>query len=175
MSVEVAYRPDLPDFGVYLSWPMPGKDWIHPDDWPLAERWIPSSRVFQRVAYDGTWYHLLYGSQKLRVRPSMWTAVPAVDVQVGDQVELLSRFGQQDACVAWIDGITCSRADGPIDFWLRRGEMTLPQSFCRSDFRPLSLRHRLRTGYYIHQPPKFFPPADLELLKFDSLSPQIES
>ena len=173
MTTEVAYRPDLPDFGVYLHWPAAGLDWIHPDDISLAERWIPSPRVFQRVHYDGTYYHLEYGPSRLRVRPTMWTSVPRIDVQVGDQVELLSHFGQKDPCVATIEDIYCQRAEGQVEFWLRRGQMTLPQSFCRSDFRPLALRHHLRTGYYIHQPPRFFPPADLELLKVDSLgSPQ---
>ncbi len=86
-------------------------------------------------------------------------------MQVGDRVELLSHFGQKDPGIAVIEEIHCGRAEGQIEYWLRHREMTLPQSFSRSDFRPLMLRHHLRTGYYIHQPPRFFPPADLELLK----------
>lgn len=171
MSTEVVYRPDMPDYGVYLHWPMPGRDWIHPDDVDLAERWIPSPRVFQRFQYDGSYYHLRYGAETLRVLPTMWTTVSKVDVEVGDKIELLSHFGQKDPCVATIVDIFCPRAEGQIEFWLRRGEMTLPQSFARHDFRPLTLRHHLRTGYYIHQPPRFFPPADLELLKVDLSTP----
>lgn len=167
MNTEVAYRPDLPDFGMYLHWPMPGVDWIHPDDIGLAEGLIPGPRVFQRFHFDGVYYHLQYGSSVLRVRPSMWTRAVDIDVAVGDRVELFSHFGQQDPCVATIEEIHCHRAEGHVEYWLRRREMTLPQSFCRSDFRPLALRHHLRTGYYIHQPPRFFPPADLELLKVD--------
>ncbi len=174
MNNEISYRPDLPDFGVYLAWPAPGLGWVHPDDVGLAERWIPSPRVFERCRFDGEYYHLRYGEATIRVRPTMWTGVSEIDVQVGDQVELLSQFGRQDPCVAWVEDIHCLRAEGQIQYWLRRGQMTLPQSFQRSDFRPIALRHHLRTGYYIHQPPRFFPPADLELLKVESLSPSSE-
>lgn len=167
MNNEVAYRPDLPDFGAYLRWPEPGLDWVHPEDLVLAEQWIPSPRVYRRFHYDGIYYHLAYGDDVLRVRPSLWTSVSAIDVAVGDRVELFSHFGQKDACVATIQDIHCLRAEGEVEYWLRRGQMTLTQSFCRSDFRPLKLRYHLRTGYYIHQPPRFFPPADLELLKVD--------
>lgn len=167
METPIAYRPDLPDYGMYLCWPMPGMEWVHPEDRELAERWIPSPRVFHRFLFDGTYYHLRYGAAVLRVRPTMWTSATDIDVSVGDRVELLSHFGQKDPCVATVEQMLCRRAEGQIEYWLRRGEMTLPQSFCRSDFRLLTLRHHLRTGYYIHQPPRFFPPADLELLKVD--------
>jgi hypothetical protein len=167
--MEVAYRPDLPDYGMYLQWPLAGTAWIHPEDVELAERWIPGPRVFRRFHYDGQYYHLQYGNQVMRLMPSMWTAAPKIDVQVGDQVELLSHFGQQDPGLATIQDIHCRRAEGQVEFWLRRGEMTLPQSFGRSDFRPITLRHHLRVGYYIHQPPKFFPPVDLEYLVLDEI------
>ncbi len=68
-------RPDLPDDGVYLSWPETGEHWIHGDDRELASRWIPSSRVFHRVLWDGDYYHLYYGHELIRVRPSMWLRV----------------------------------------------------------------------------------------------------
>ncbi len=115
MSIEVAYRPDLPDFGVYLHWPAAGLDWIHPDDLPVAERWIPSPRVFRRFHYDGNYYHLQYGDSTLRVQPTMWTSVPRIDVQVGDQVELLSQFGQKDPCIATIEDSSVQGRKGKLN------------------------------------------------------------
>ncbi len=144
-----------------------GNRWIHPDDIQLAERLIPSRRVFCRADYDGLYYHLHYGDIVLRVQPTMWTAVGKIDVQVGDRVELLSQFGTKDPCIATVEDIHCDRAEGEVQYWLRKSEMTLPQAFVRSDFRLLTLRHHLRSGYYIHQPPRFFPPVDLELLKVE--------
>ncbi len=112
-------RPDLPDYGVYLQWPTQGVDWIHPDDVALAQRLIPSPRVFQRFLFDGQYYHLRYGTETLRVLPSMWTSVGRIDVQVGDRVELLSHFGQKDPGIAVIEEIHCGRAEGQIEYWLR--------------------------------------------------------
>ena len=60
--------PDMPDCGVYLAWPDDGTQWIHPDDIELATQWIPSNRVLRRHSYDGEYYRLQYGEQKIRVK-----------------------------------------------------------------------------------------------------------
>lgn len=166
---EVAYRPDMPDFGAYLIWPSTGVDWIHPDDLKLAERLIPSQRVFRRVKFDGLYYHLEYGPIQLRVKPTMWTGLPRCDALVGDRVELISHFGQYDPGIATIVDVHCNRAGDRLEFRLRRNEMTLPTVFSRSHFRVLSPRFLLRVGYYMHEPPAFSPPPDLDWLNVGEL------
>ncbi|MCC6507966.1 MAG: hypothetical protein IT423_02590 [Pirellulaceae bacterium] len=170
MQTVVSYRPDLPDYGAYLRWPVAGTDWIHPDDIALAESLIPSARVFRRLQYDGQYYHVQYGTVMLRVRPTMWTQMPVCDVQVGDRVEIISRFGQQDPGIAIVADVLANRSADNYEFRLQRGEMSLPQLFVREQFQLLTLRYRLRSGYYIHQPARFAPPADMVMLNVGDLS-----
>lgn len=169
MTRVTSYRPDLPDFGVYSDWPAPGHSWIHPHDIALASRLIPSRRVFERVRYDGTYYHLRYGSIRLRVRPSMWTRVPSVDVRVGDRVELLNHFGRFEPGIATVTEIFARLEQATFEFSVRRGSMELPQRLVRDQFRLLSTRHKLRSPAFTHPVPKFLPPADLELLNVGDL------
>lgn len=170
MAGQRFYRPDLPDFGVYAHWPAPGVSWIHPDDVSRVLNLIPSHRVFERVRFDGCYYHLRYGQHRLRVRPTMWTRVPNLDVRVGDQIELLSDLGRFEPGIARVVEVFANFRSGDFEFVARRGNMILPQRLRRENFRTLSVRHRLRSGYTIHQLPKFVPPADLELLDVGDLS-----
>ncbi|MGN6543619.1 MAG: DUF6960 family protein [Aureliella sp.] len=164
------YRPDLPDFGVYSQWPAPGHSWIHPHDIAVASRLIPSGRVFERVRYDGTHYHLHYGRIRLRVRPSMWLRVPSPDVRVGDRVELLSHFGRFEPGIATVTEIFAKGEHAALEFFVRRRGMTLPQPLSRDQFRLVSVRHKLRSPTFFHPLPKFLPPADMELLNVGDLS-----
>lgn len=164
------YRPDLPDFGVYARWPAPGISWIHPHDVSTAVRLIPSQRVFERVRFDDSYYHLRYGSLRLRVRPSMWTRVPQLDARVGDQVELLSDFGRFDPGIATITDVFANYSHGGFEFVVRRGNMKLPHRLERDHFRVLTKRYCLRSGHFDHQPARFCPPADIELLDVGNLS-----
>ncbi len=169
MSNVISYRPDLPDFGAYLFWPSDGVSWIHPHDIAVARQLLPSRRVFQRVRYDETYYHLHYGHHRIRVRPTMWTQLPACDVQVGDQVELLSLLGQEEPGIATVAEILANRGATGFEFRLRRTRMVLPKIFVREQFRLIRNRHRLRVGYYTHQSPRFVPPQDIELLNVGEL------
>jgi hypothetical protein len=165
-----SYRPDLPDFGVYIHWPAPGFSWIHPHDIALAAQLIPSRRVFQRVRFDDTYYHLRYGRKLIRVRPTLWTRMPMTDVLVGDRIELSSQFGRNDPGLACVVDVLANRQRDGFEYVLRRGEMVLPKSFRRDEFRLLSVRHRLRSGYYAHPAAQYSPPADLERLDVGDLS-----
>ena len=169
METNFSYRPNLPDFGIYAHWPTPGYSWIHPHDVSVALRLIPSRRVFERSRFDGTYYHLRYGVQRLRVRPSSWTGVSAVDVRVGDCVELLSDFGRFEPGIATVKEVFASASGEKFEFVVRRGTMVLPTRFSREQFRLLTRRYRLRTGYFDHQLPKFIPPPDAELLDVGEL------
>lgn len=165
-----SYRPALPDFGVYTHWPSAGFSWIHPHDIALAGRLIPSRRVFQRVRFDDTYYHLRYGRKQIRVRPTLWTLMPPADVHVGDQVELRCNFQRNEPGLASVVEVLANRQLDGFDFILRRGQMILPRSFTRSDFHLLSVRHHLRSGYYEHPVAKYSPPVDLEKLDVGDLS-----
>lgn len=153
-SDPISYRPDLPDWGVYLRWPTEGNVWIHPDDVELAERLIPSRRVFKRFRWDGEFYWLAYGKLRLRVAPTMWLAVPGADIEVGNQVELLARHGENDAGIYRVRELLFASKRGELEFFLERGEMPLPNTFGREDIRPLQQQFNLRVGYYEHARPK---------------------
>lgn len=174
MTRVTGYRPDLPDFGVYNHWPAPGHSWIHPHDIALVTRLIPSRRVFERVRDDGTYYHLRYGSIRLRVRPSMWTRVPSLDVRVGDRVELLSHFGRFEPGIATVTEIFAKLEQGDFQFAVRRGNMLLPQRLSREQFRLIATRYKLRSPTFAHRVPKFQPPPDLELLNVGDLEASSE-
>ena len=167
---EASYRPDLPDFGVYAHWPTRGVGWIHPQDISVASRLIPSYRVFERVAYTEPYYLLLYGDQRLRVRPTLWRRVPDLDVRVGDQVELLSDFGRFEPGIATVTEVFANFTRGGFEFVMRRGNMILPQRLERQQFRLVTVRYRLRSGYFPHPSPKYSPPADAQLLNVGDLS-----
>lgn len=169
MARVSSYRPDLPDFGVFAHWPATGIAWIHPHDIGTALRLIPSQRVFERLRFDGSYYHLRYGQHRLRVRPCLWTLVPVIDVRVGDRIELLSHFGRFEPGIATVSEVLANFNRGGLEFVARRGNMLLPQRLNRDQFRVLAPRHRLRSGHLTHQPPKFCPPADIELLNVGDL------
>ncbi|GAB5403802.1 MAG: hypothetical protein Aurels2KO_20330 [Aureliella sp.] len=169
-QTDVSLRPELPDWGVYLRWPEDGNEWIHPEDVTLATQLIPSRRVFKRTKWDSGFYHLLYGEHFLRVRPSMWTQVPGVDLELGQQVELLAQFGKHDPGVFRIEDILYDNEKHRIEFALNRGEIVLESLFSRSDIKPVFVKHHLRVGYYNHQPPKLSREAPTDSLDVGDLT-----
>lgn len=158
------YRPSLPDWGVYLHWPDGGEACIHEEDLEAVKQLIPSRRVLLRNRWDGEFYWLEYGDLCIRVRPSMWVAVPAIDLRVNQQVEVLSHHGANDPGVFRIHEILFAPDQGRIEYFLRRGELPLERSFDRSDLRPIHVKHHLRVGYFQHERPKADPPEGLERL-----------
>ncbi|MFO1065637.1 MAG: hypothetical protein U0892_17365 [Pirellulales bacterium] len=155
MNDPVSYRPDLPDFGIYRMWPTDGTGWIHPDDVPVVEQLIPSKRVFERFRFDGEYYWLRYGEQVVRVKPAMWTTVPALDLRVGEQVEILSCFGRLEPGIARIAEIEYDSGRAEHLFTLHRIDFDLPQIFTRDQIRSLHERHELRESNYEHPKAKY--------------------
>lgn len=151
---RVTYRPELPDWGVYLRWPEDGNDWIHPEHTALAQTLIPSRRIFNRTDWDGEFYHLNYGKHHLRVRPSMWTPIGPIDLCIEQQVELLAQFGKHDPGIFRIEDILYTPEHQSVEFILRRGDIVLETPFTRQDIKPIFVRHHLRTGFYEHVEPK---------------------
>lgn len=164
-----SYRPELPDFGVYLRWPIEGVDWIHPDDRAVAKGLIPSRKVLRREKWDGEYYWLRYGDQTIRVHPSMWVRVAETDLAVDQQVELLSCHGEHDAGIYRIAEIFFETKSQSIEYVLRRDRLEIPHFFQREDLRPLHVTHKLRDGFYQHAPPKSQLPPGIDLLDVGDL------
>ena len=165
-----SYRPALPDWGVYMRWPSDDEEWIHPQDLDVVRQLVPSRRVFRRAAWDGEFYLLHYGDLSFRVRPSMWVRVPDIDLEVGQQVELLSRHQKNDPGIYRIAGIFFVPTTGEVEYALQNDELTLKRKFCRTDLQPLRVKHQLREGYYEHPPVKSNIPDDVELLDVGRLT-----
>lgn len=167
--MTTSYRPDLPDWGMFPRPPEAGLDWVHPDDVELAQKWIPSARIFRRSKWDGEYYWLHYGPHVLRLRPSLWTPTPPVDLEVDQQVELLARQGANDAGIFRISEILFNEGQHQIEFYLKRDELILSRAFEREDLQPLHEHHELRTGFYEHETPKLAAPDDLDTLDVGNL------
>ncbi len=166
---ETSYRPELPDWGVYLTWPAEGQSWIHAADLSIALRLIPSRRVFHRTRWDRSFYQLHYGELSFRVRPTMWVRVDAVDLQVGQQVELLARDGANDPGIFSIRDILYCPRKSQVEFALSQRGMVLPKRFAREDLRPLKVVHKLRSGFFQHLPQRSNFPPDIDLLNVGDL------
>jgi len=160
----------LPDWGIYVRWPTNGDAWIHSDDVAVAKRLIPSPRVWRREAWDGEFYHLRYGQIELRLRPSMWLPVPAIDLEVGQQVELLSRQFRNDPGIFRISDMFYSTARQTVDYFLHGESLRLAKPFSREDLRPLQVQYHLRVGFYQHPNPASDIPADVQLLDVGDLA-----
>lgn len=165
-----SYRPELPDWGVYLTWPTDGQNWIHAADLSLALKLIPSRRVFHRTRWDETFYQLHYGELSIRVRPTMWVRVDAVDLQVGEQVEVLSREGVNDPGIFTVRDVLYCSHKRVVEFALSQRGMTLPKMYSRDDLQPLKVVHKLRSGFFQHAPQQSRLPTDLELLNVGNLT-----
>ena len=137
--------PDMPDCGVYLVWPSDSTDWIHPEDVTFAENWIPSTRVFRRHSFDGEYYRMQYGEQILRVKPTLWHRVDDEGFSVGDRVEILSHFQENDPCLGIIKEIRFDKPRNQILYSIESRELPLPRPFVAADL--FQLANRLRNGW----------------------------
>ncbi len=162
-------NPQFPDWGVYLQWPASDDLWVHPEDLTTAKELIPSNRVFRRSAWDGEYYQLSYGEIRLRVLPTMWVHLDGLDLDVGQQVELLSKQGQNDPGVFRIADMLYSDTTKSVVYRLRRDLLELEKLFTRNDLRPLRTHYNLRVGFYRHAAPKFTAFDRVDLLNVGDL------
>jgi hypothetical protein len=77
-------------------------DWIHDDDRFVAERLIPSGRVFCRTDDRDGYSEYRYGRLSFRARPAIWTEVPEPAFQMGDWIEVRSELGRNQPLVALV-------------------------------------------------------------------------
>ncbi|MCY2983465.1 MAG: hypothetical protein NTY15_07475 [Planctomycetota bacterium] len=145
--------PSMPDCGAYLVWPREGMDWIHPEDVEQAEQWIPSTRVFRRDSFDGEYYRLWYGDQSIRVKPTMWRRVVDEGFSVGEQVEVLSHFFENEPTIGVISEIRFEKSNNRIVYSIESREMPIPRPFVASDLVSLTKRARLDARYQDQKPP----------------------
>ena len=136
--------PTMPDCGAYLTWPCEGTDWIHPDDVALVEKWIPSTRVFRRHSFDGVYYTLQYGEQSVRVKPTLWRKVDDEGFSVGEHVEVLSHFNENDPCLGVVSEMRWDKPSGRIVYTIVSRELPLPRPFFASDLVSLTRKPQIR-------------------------------
>lgn len=141
-------RPQLPDYGAYLRWPGSGHHWIHHDDVARVRGLIPSTRVFRREAFDGTFYRLRYGDQVIRLRPSLWLPVPYEGFDVGQPIETVGVGMVRDLFVARIVEMRFDRRQQQIRYHLQRGGQVLPETYAAEHLRSLEDRPALRSSWF---------------------------
>ena len=141
-----------PIYRVYSRWPEDGDAWIHPADVRLVRRLVPSVRVFRYEGREGTFLVLTYGKYRVRVLPSLREAIRGDGFDLGDQVEVCSRLGQEPTFRGddQRHALECALPRHSISPALRN--MTLARQYTAEDFarscttasRPAGLRHRYR-------------------------------
>lgn len=169
LNDPISQRPNLPDFGCYLRWPEMGESWIHPEDIDRTKLLLPSRRVFKRTRWDGEFYWLQYGEHCIRVRPTLWVRVQDTDLDVGQQVEVLARFGENDAGIFRIVDILLHTDSGEVEFYLQQSELPLKRRFSRLDIRAVEISYNLRSDFFEPEPQKSHIPDDVELLDVGDL------
>lgn len=155
--------PPLPDYGCFPRWPADGDDFIHPDDRSKVARFIPSERVLKREAFDGTYYHYLYGKLRLRLRPTMWLKVAHEGIDIGDEIETIGRSLQRELFVATIWGMYFVRRKGCILYRLKRGEMPVPRLYAAKDLRLLTEKQHVSERTFDYRAPKWDGTGDLQI------------
>ncbi|MEZ6087595.1 MAG: hypothetical protein R3C05_06140 [Pirellulaceae bacterium] len=139
-------RVQLPDHGVFLHWPEPGEQWIHPDDIALATRLIPSTRVLRRFRFDGTYYHLAYGTQRIRIRPVMWLQLEDEGFDMQQWVEVRSIGLSREPYVGQIIDVRYDRRARKVRYSVRRAEMSQPRKYEAHELKSLVDRNVLTTS-----------------------------
>ena len=132
-KMEPLKRP--PRYGVFLTWPIDGNDWIHPEDVERANQMIPSNRVFRREDLDSEFSILTYGNQTIRVRPSMWLEIEHDGYEMGDTVEIKSDFGRQKPMIARIAEVYWNKREQRIEYVLKQEGRIIESRLTANDFR----------------------------------------
>jgi hypothetical protein len=125
------------DYGVYLWWPGDGLAAFHPDDRQLARKLIPSRRVFRREEFEDGYRVLAYGSHRLRIQPSLFLSVEGEGIDVGDQVQVLSRCGQNCPFIGHVVHRLWHIRGKRIEYLVRRVDRTSRRMYSAEDLEPI--------------------------------------
>jgi len=148
--------PQLPDYGCIARWPQDGQGFIHPDDVPKAKGLIPSERVLRRDFFDGTYYHVRYGSVRIRLRPCLWLTVRSEGLDIGDEVETVGQGFERELFVAKIAGMYYVRRKGRILYRLARNQTLVPKLFLCEQLRLLRDKAKVKQPTFDYPEPKDF-------------------
>jgi hypothetical protein len=141
--------PDLkrpPFHVVLLRWPRDGDDWVHPDDRQLARSLLPSDRVFRCEGVEGPYNVITYGHRLLRIEPVLWQEVPDEGLRIGDQVEVLSRWGKNWPRIAVIQEIRWRETQRTITYQVRERTRDIPTLYAAEDLKLLRRGESSSTG-----------------------------
>jgi hypothetical protein len=131
------------DYGVYLWWPEDGDTVFHPDDLKLALRLIPSRRVFRREKFLDGYVVLTYGSHRLRLQPILFLSVQSDGFDIGDQVQVLSRCGQNRPFIGRIAHMLWHVRAKRIEYLVRHVDRVVPRLFSAADLERIEWIERL--------------------------------
>lgn len=128
-------------FGVCLWW-ADYEPWIHPQDVDIANRFIPSNRIFQREDCDNVsdtqlgYSKLSYGDTSFRVLPAIWMEVTHEGYLLNDFVEIKSQYGKLKAGIAEIREIVWDRKSRRIHYLLQQNGNPINRPFLVEDIQP---------------------------------------
>lgn len=131
------------DYGVYLWWPEDGEAVFHPDDLKLALKLIPSRRVFRRGKFVDGYVVLEYGSHRLRLQPTLFLSVQSDGFDIGDQVQVLSRCGQNRPFIGRIAHMLWHVRAKRIEYLVRHVDRVVPRLYSAADLERIEWIERL--------------------------------
>jgi hypothetical protein len=137
--------PDLkrpPLHAVLLRWPRDGEGWIHPEDRCLAQNLLPSDRVFRCEGTEGPYNVLTYGHRVLRIEPVLWIEIRNEGLQIGDQVEVLSRMGKNWPRVGFIREMRWRESRRQIAYQISARTGAIPTWYTADDLRRIEYFQR---------------------------------
>jgi hypothetical protein len=126
-----------PKYGTYPWWPEDGDAWLHPEDVPLARAMIPSERVFRRDGNEGPYVVMHYGDVRLRVRRTLWLAVPGEGYDVGDWVEVMSKGSKNEFRTGRIREMLWHAKSQSIRYQIEQAGLPIEMLFAADDLRPV--------------------------------------
>ncbi len=151
-------------FGVFLWWSDEIPNWVHPDDGHTAKRLIPGTRVFKRRECENSsdrelgYSSFQYGQDCFRGRPALWLEVISPGFEIGDLIEIKSRYGRMRPQIAIVSSILWNRTSRMIQFFLSVNGIRLQRPFAADEIQPA-----IRLGHYLSS-------RELQLLSSRNLS-----
>jgi hypothetical protein len=131
------------DYGVYLWWPEDGDAVFHPDDLQIGLKLIPSRRVFRRERLLGHYLVLRYGPHRVRIKPTLFLSVHSDGFDIGNQVQVLSRCGQNRPFIGRIAHMLWHVRAKRIEYYVRQVDQQIPRLYSAADLERIELVPRL--------------------------------
>lgn len=127
-----------PVYGVIPWWPDDSEGWIHPEDTQVVHALLPGDRVFRREGEEGPFVVMHYGDVQFRIKRRLWEVVPTDGLDIGDQVEVLSRGGKNTYRIGTIREMRWHQPSRSIHYQIADGEHLLSNVYTAEDLRLLS-------------------------------------